>query len=802
MPLFERLNRLLNVSSKEWPRILVAWSMIFFTRIGFIIGGSILIAVFLGRIGIDLLPSFFLLNALFMMLGTFVFRRLIHKFPREVLITFNVLFTAGTLLLSILFLTQEHLSLFLISILIAQSVLLSQLNILVSLFNEDLFSPLESQRTFPLIESAETLGGIVGGLTLSLFATDIPTYKFIVLWVLLLLAILPIVLKFNTSTMDVPLLETEEKHQTNLKDNLKKLKKIPFLKTLMLVVVLHWAMMNVIEFQYTKGVEQEVSHEEEQTLVEETEHSVELAAEGVSKEMYQEEITQRLGTLHLIFNSAALFMQLIFASRILQLLGITSSMLLHPLVTFLNMVFMTLRFNFYTASLSRGSYELTSILFKTAHDSSYYAIPHSIRSEAKEWIQGIMKPLGAIFGTVTMIILALILKGPEQTLALNIFLLVMSAVMTGLLWGLGRHYTQMSEQNLSHKLDLPTRLNAIEILAQKGHEKNTSTLQKLLKRETEPEILKESILHTLGLQEDPEAIASILEMLSSKHEHLRWAAIDALAHYHKLRQHLMDQSFTRYRVIESLKDRLKKENNEAILEKIVYLFHSLAPETLTEFLIETIEKEEKQKASFIRMLRLFHDTNLRFYLEKNLASPDPEVKSAAIIALWQFESLHSELQHHLTQMLKSNKEKILCAGIDACGFVKEKSFRAALHALLKQDTPKVQKKALLALGQMEEESTIPALVEALSNPAHEWFNKSVDLLTSFPKRFREILQNALRIRIAEDISTLLSGQKGKTLQEFSHETLQVLGQLYSKLSAHHEVHEIQKVLATKDKASL
>ena len=139
MPLFERLNRLLNVSSKEWPRILVAWSMIFFTRIGFIIGGSILIAVFLGRIGIDLLPSFFLLNALFMMLGTFVFRRLIHKFPREVLITFNVLFTAGTLLLSILFLTQEHLSLFLISILIAQSVLLSQLNILVSLFNEDLF---------------------------------------------------------------------------------------------------------------------------------------------------------------------------------------------------------------------------------------------------------------------------------------------------------------------------------------------------------------------------------------------------------------------------------------------------------------------------------------------------------------------------------------------------------------------------------------------------------------------------------------------------------------------------------------
>lgn len=803
MKLPQRLNRLLNVSDKEWPRICVAWAMTLLARIGFIIGGSVMLAVFISRIGIELLPGLFLVNALFIMLGTAVFKRLVHKVRRELLIIGVVLLAVVSLLASIFFLERDT-TLFFLFYLLAQSVMLSQLNILVSLFNEELFTPLESQRTFPVIESSETIGGIAGGLGLTLLATDVPTYKFILLCALLLLAIVPIVLLFNPRTMEVPHLEeASEKPHKKMRDSLKEIKKIPFLRAMMVVVMLHWAMINILEFQYTKAIQQDVYSVEEETLVQEGHgEEVVLAEETHAEdpgETYQHLIAQKLGTLHLIFNSAALFMQLIFASRILTFLGITSSMLLHPIVTLLNMVWMTLRFNFFSASMARGSYELTGILFKNAYDSSYYAIPHSIRTDTKEWMQGVMKPFGAMMGTLLMILLAVSLDGTRETLSLNLVLMAMSFTAAVLLWKMGKKYTQMSEQNLSHKLDLPTRLNAIEILAQKGHEKTTAALQKILKRESEPEILKENILNTLGLQEDPDSISSILEMLNHKNEHLRLAAAEALSHFEDLKKHLMEQSFTRYRVIESLKERLKKENNEAIREKLVYVFYDLAPESLTEFLIENIKHDGKQKPAFIRMLRLFHDTNLRFYLEEFLSSRDAAIKSAAVIALWQFKSLRSVLRHHLSQMLKSPKEPVLCRGIEACGLVNETAFRQEIKAFTKHESPEVKKAALLSLAQMEESQIIPDLVEALSSPDHEWFNKTFSLLVSLPKQFRESLEAALHLKIVDKISHLLRKEKGKKLHEFSKETLETLHQLYQKIDAHHEGQKIKDALGFKDK---
>jgi len=275
----------------------------------------------------------------------------------------------------------------------------------------------------------------------------------------------------------------------------------------MLVVILHWSIMNIVEFQYTKAIQQEVYEAQEQTLVLE-EKSVEFSAGQIatneiilaetetaaltnehSEVDYEHALTQKLGMLHLLFNAVALLIQLIIASRILTSLGVIASMMLHPLITLLNLIGLTLRFGFGTAVLTRGSYELTGLIFKSSYDSSYYAIPHSKRDDAKELMQGIMKPLGAIIGTVLIIGVALRLTGVEQTLALNAILIGMGLTMSILVATLSRKYTAMSEQNLSKKLDLPTRLNAIEILAQKGHEKSTPSLQKILNRPDEPEIL-------------------------------------------------------------------------------------------------------------------------------------------------------------------------------------------------------------------------------------------------------------------------------------------------------------------------
>lgn len=792
MNLPNKINQVLNLAPHEWPRVTVAWGMAFLSRTGFIIGWSILLAIFISRVGIELLPLLFLSNAVFVMLGTLVYRKWIHRLSQELLITSTVIL-AGAFLISSIFFLGNQTFVFFVLFLIAESVFLAQLNILLSLFNEELFSPLESQRTFPLIESAETIGGIVGGLTLSLFSSSIPTYKFIILWALLLFFILPLVLRFNPKTMEVPRLEEKQQENKVLEQKVKpfaQLKKIPFLKSLMIIVVLHWAIMNILEFQYSKAIQMSVASE-----------MGNLVLDPSLQENYEHLIAQKLGTLHVIFNSAALLMQLIFASRIIQYLGITSSMLLHPLVTLVNLFWMTFRFNFFTASLTRGSYELTSILFKSAYDSSYYAIPHSLRSDAKELMQGLMKPLGAVLGTVSMIVIAFKLEGENQNFGLNVFLTFLAIFMVILIQGLSKKYTEMSEQNLSHKLDLATRLNAVEILAQKGHQKTTQALRKIFKREREPEILKDSIIHTLGLQEDLESVSTILEALGHPSERIRLSAVEALSHFTSLKKHIMDQSFTRYRVVDVLKARLDEEKEPVILEKLVRVFYQIDPELLISLLMESLKNAGQGKKPLIQMFKLFHDVNLPFYLQEELNSKEPEIRGACIIALWQFKPLRAGLRHHSMQMLLSSKEELILTGLEVSGEIGDHHCKNEIKKFLEHPNKKIQEKAVLALAKMSDETIIPHLLKALSSPVHEWFERTENILAILPKGFRQKVRALHDLNIVEEIHRHINRLKHLEIDRWSQEALEFLRKLYRKINAHHEVHRIDRILDSRKPVS-
>lgn len=760
-------------------------------------------AIFLGKVGIERLPLLFLTNAVFVVLGTVLIKPFLKKTRLEVLISFTVLLAAVFLMSTLLFYAQQN-TIFFLLFLVSESLLLSQVGILISLFNEDLFSPLESQRTFPIIESAETLGGIIGGLTLSLFAESIPLYKFILVLILILLCILPIVLKFNTRTMDVPTLgELESPQIHHQKVSFASLRKIPFLKGLMIIVALHWAMMNIVEFQYTKAVEQEVMGQHEETLVEnETGHDPTLASIGddpeanLSGKNIEQDIAVTLGNLHLIFNSAALLMQLILTSRILGFLGITSTMLLHPLVTFMNLILMSLRFNFYTASLTRGSFELTGILFKNSYDSSYYGIPHEMRVETKELMQGIMKPLGAILGTITMILIAWKLEALYETLALNSVLIILSIAAIFITSRLGRKYTLLAEQNLSHKKELPTRLNAVEILAQKGHEEHASMMGKLLQRVNEPDILKEKIIEALGLQHEPESISSLLEELKSPSEVLRFSAARALKEFHDLSHSDLSHSFSRIRVIETLKERLELEENDSIREEIMQVYYQISSESFTEFLMSQIEKTSPSP-TFVRMLRLFPDPNLKYYLTPLLTKKNPELRAAAILSLWQFNDLEKELRHHLNQMLTSTKNDILIPAINIIRRLKLYEYKRNLHEFSFKAKPDIKNACLAALAQMEEKSVIPDLVDAMLDPSHAWYQNNKDLLTDLSDSYKKDIEQELILVATERIHELLRKHKNR-LSKAENETLKFLKDLYSKINAHHEAHRIQKLLDSRD----
>ncbi|MBT5517154.1 hypothetical protein HOK22_04580, partial [Candidatus Peregrinibacteria bacterium] len=726
--LIKKANKIFNLTEREWPRVALAFSMTFLTRFGFIIGWSAMLATFLTKVGIEKLPILFLANAILVMLGTVFFRRFLHKINREQLIVFTILGAVAFMLSSIFFVETNNF-LFFGLLLVSEAVLLGQLMIMLSLFYEELFTPLESQRSFPIIESAETIGGICGGLALSFLATEIPAYKFILGWAVSLLLILPIILKFNTRSLEVPKQKTKKKKIKKISESFGELRRIPFLKGIMLIVLLHWGMMYIVEYQYTKAIQQDVYEIQEETLV--------LASEEFSEVQiheYEMEITKKLGVLHVIFNAAALVIQLILASRIISSLGIVSTLLIHPIVTLLNLVGLTLRYGFITAAVTKGSYELTGLLFKNSYDSSYYAIPHEKREDAKELMQGIMKPLGAILGTMSIFFFANITNGKTETFFLNILLVIMSIFMAFVTYKLSKKYTSMSEQNLSKKNDLATRLNAIEILGQKGHDKIPSSLEKILKRDNEPEIIKRSILNTFAEQKDIEFIEAILEATADENSHIRMSAARTLSKYTDLE----DYAFTKERIINVIKQRLKKEDDENITDVLVKYFHVIAPDELTKYLLESIKK--KKRASFIRMLRLFNDPNLIHYLEKDLENNNADIKAACIIVLWQFSDQRKKLAHYLKQMLHSTSKKQLIAGAEACGIVNYKDERKRLIELLDHKDDDISNTAVLALGHMEEPHIIKHIINRFIDAKHEWYGHSIAIMNRFTKSFKQKLK--------------------------------------------------------------
>jgi hypothetical protein len=100
-----------------------------------------------------------------------VFGRLVGRVKHEYLLIGIILVSGLVLALAGSFSLPNEV--FIALVIFALSVLHSQFKIVTSLFTEDLFTPTQSSRVFPVIESAQTIGLIVGGTIISVFCSSL-----------------------------------------------------------------------------------------------------------------------------------------------------------------------------------------------------------------------------------------------------------------------------------------------------------------------------------------------------------------------------------------------------------------------------------------------------------------------------------------------------------------------------------------------------------------------------------------------------------------------------------------------------
>jgi HEAT repeat protein len=789
--------RLFNVAPHELPRISLAWLLRFCFQVGFTIGWTMLTAILVSRLGIAYLPLLFVANAGLIILGTIFFSGIVHRYGKNKLIYGTVgsgvaLLTIASLALS----ATENLTLFFGLALLAESIFFAQLNILLGLFIEKLFSPLESARAFPLIETSEYIGGITGGLLIlgGLRFLHLEAAELIFLWIAALGLIVPILILFNRFRQKLPALELgTAKHEKvsplkKIQEGGRHFKKIPFLFGLAFVVALQWASVTILNFQYTKALDTSL----EPATSEQALHSAATAAEIHHEEL----LTHGLSKLHILFSLLALLTQLFLTSRVIGKLGVVRALRLHPFVTIFTTLGLTFKFGLPSAVVAKAGFESTSGIYNSAYHSSFYSLRESIREHAKELLEGLVRPLGVCLGTSLLLALQFVFTGNTLTLAINLTLLLSALAMSYWLWRTQKHFTKVSERNLELPGNHPAKFDSLEILAQPGHRHSAMILTKKLSDQHEPELLREKILKTLGRLQDPTTIPAILDCFADQSDTIKLAAVNALAEFKNLSKHLFAQAFTQHRITEALKQLFVRENSSEIRSAIIRVFAHMQEPAVVSFLLQELRLASPEvQADCIQACSEFHDPAIAYYLEPYLKSENPLLQAKAISALWQFPEHRLGLTLLLGELLESPDkatQKLVIQTLGEIGALQEKK---RLLQQLEAEDDELRLLAALALAKFQHPAAPAILADYLLHSDIDLAKFSKKELKKIPSKLQRQVEKIVHQRLSQKLHTVLISAELAETGQFSEELLHKLRRLYALADDFPEVAKIDAVLA-------
>ncbi|MDA1060480.1 MAG: HEAT repeat domain-containing protein [bacterium] len=778
------LSRVFNVHPGEWSRIALAWLIRFFYRYGFVVGWTVLVAMFASHYGIYSLPYLLVLAALFTVLGSLIYSTFLGRVRVELLLIGSV-FATGALLYLAIQMYSYSLTWFFSLLIVAIAVFLNQFKIILNSYVEEMFTPLESERAFPLIEAADTFAGIFAGITVLSLANNVETVNMIYLWAAAVFLTIPFILYYENFDVRVTLVVRKRRKRKAI-GIVAKFKKafsckdhISYIRGLFGIVFFQWFLFNLLEFQYTKAVYQNVSG---------------LILDAGSG--FQHAFVHDLGILFLLFSASALLVQLFFGSRLLDSLGVFGTMLIHPIVTFLSFIGMIWNFNYASAVLAKNNYTITSVLHNNAYHSSYYAIKHDLREYVRELLEGVVRPFGAIFGTVTLILLQRFFTGPALILAINLAMVKVVVIIFVGTYLLQRKYTRVAIHDLLHSKDRNIRINAIDILSQKGHRYGVRYLKEVLLDKSESVSIKAKVLRALAELQEVNALPSIISCLNSKYSAIKNAALDTLASYKVFRNTGNKAIFAKYHLESSLKRLYLREDDSEIISKIIYLMSSLGSVSTIEFLHGVLKHSDlNHRCEAMLALAKYGDENISVFLEPFLQSKMSKERICTAIALFPFEDYREDSLKMIHEFLHSDKSEKKSLALYAIGELGLSGNRKICRLYLKSKDKELKSAAAIALAKMSYRESIAPIVDLLFSQDESFVKEFKLSLRSVSPRILKKVNNILERIASSEVEKVLQKRNADSLLELDNNALISLRKLYHLLGEYGEVEMIDGVLA-------
>lgn len=818
-------GRLFNIAPSQWPRVTECWLITFFFKAGSAVGWTVLTAAFVSRFGIKFLPLLFVMNAMLIMGSTFLFEQLILRIKREVLMILMVLLGALCIFFASFLYDRSSVPFFAL-VIFAESVFLAQFNVFIPILVGDRFTPLESQSTFPFVESGDTIGGMLGGAIVALFATQLSVSVLLYVWIGFLACIIFVFVITSMVRVKLPPLpfRTVENSDVRTRDQIavvmQGIKQIPFLKGLVVIVMLQWVFFNILEFQYTKALEQSITQKQEPTIALIDSHllrastlgSLSLDAASSQPEPLppaqprvltpgeENQLASLLGTWKGLFYLGAFLVQVLLASRFITSLGIVGSLLLHPVIMLISLVGMFLKFGFLSAIVTRMSFEMTNVVHKNAYFSSHYAFPQYIRDQAAQFLEGMIRPLGTIVGMIVLLGLQFFLGGKELSMWIHVIMFTIMVIILFSTIRLQPKYTKVSRDQLFSSLPYPEKLNAIEILAQRGHKNASFILAQKLTKSAADEVpaVRIKIISVLGKLHDYDTLPEILDAFSDPYPEVRLYAAHALMNFHDIGERFYSQAFSRYRMVETLKEVFRNEQSAAVRSAIIRVFSLLRQPDVVPFLLGLLHTDDVHlRGDVIYTLGLFRDPNTAYYIAPYLRDANPWVRANAIVALWDSPKYNGTLTKSLEAMLEADDVSIKKAGLFALGEVGMSRKQSAVEHLNNDDeTLKIE--AAFALTKCADARGFYFLLDHFLHLPVEQFETLRRFFHRLKPKAKKMIEQVLTNVISRELDQLME-KSHRSLHEIEPETLEKLRRLYQLLDQHEELFAIESALQEKNR---
>lgn len=782
------LYRLIRLYPHELGRTSVIWIIRLLYRFVFVVSWTLVVAqvssAFHGEMS---LPLLFLFHALLVFIGSLTSYVLLQYFELERVFLVSLL-VGVSVLLGVQFLQVTDFVKVGV-LLFVESCILVQLSINIETFTERIFTPLESNRTFPIAESGDTIATLLAGALLFLYAASLTPSR--VLWIVIgvLALLIPLFLQYHSFIRSMPglclyrkqLLGNGKRHESGFSISLAK--KHPYIRILVLIVLSQWFFAVVLEFLFTFSVSSQVLERAE--LV--------PAASGAVENL----LIHEFGLLQIFFGIGTLISHFFFAGRVISSLGIVSGMVLHPIVSLLSLAGMVTNFGYFSAVVARMNAEVTGVIFRNSYQSSYYIFGETKSQFVRIVLDGIIRPIGSLLGTFFLLSAFYLVPSTYYTtfVLVGLFFVLLLFLLATI--GLQRRYTeQVIAQIKDPATELELKLSLLDVLGQKGHQHIYPFLRSLYEKPDAPSMLKMKLIEIFSKERD--FVQNILAGLSDPDFAVRFASINALISMEK-QGLFQEQLLTRKMLIRELTVRYTAESHEDLRYMILLFLTTFKDKEVLDFLMSLLQNETSDAlGEVIQACDAFGDSSFVLYFEQFLQSPDPRVWSSAALCLYR----HGSHREQVLEFLRKQLSNPSASSHRALAYVFCEIFHQQFLGYMERRidvTNDEREKMLLAFGLMKlhSQTGVRVCFDMIFHTNREAAYLARRLMDYLPPLLQHQLDIRIQHRALSDLHNFLKQVSGRDLAELELSELHYLRDAYTLLNVTEEIIDIDHIIHAK-----